>query len=79
MLEFHLDYEKKALEELGRYAQLRSFNRLTEALAWGRDQVDGAGGAGQGVGRQGEAGDLGALAESVATRVYQRIHPGHWI
>ncbi|MGI6364232.1 MAG: DUF4910 domain-containing protein [Bacillota bacterium] len=78
VLEFHLDYEKKALEELGRYAQLRGFNRLTEALAWGRDQVDGAGELAREwvAKRGGGAADLEPLAESVATRVYQRIHPG---
>jgi len=43
VLDFYLDYEHKALEQLGAYARLRGLAKLTDKLEWGHGLIDEAG------------------------------------
>lgn len=81
-LDFSQNYEVKALEELGRFGELRGFSRLLSKILWANGQLQAAveyirewaGERAQlaGPGQKTE----GALEAATASRVYQRTYPG---
>lgn len=82
VLDFYLDYEARALEQLRRYAQIRDFSELAAKIDWAQACL-----ATTGVHLRNWAGQKAELvrADSVqaekidpaaAGRVYQRVYPG---
>lgn len=80
-LDFHLDYEAGALEQLGQFAQLRGFDSFTQSLDWGHVHIQQAGGlVKQWLKQRGDKGNEADTQEELdpqlASRVYQRVFPG---
>lgn len=82
VLEFYLDYEGKALAQLGKYAQLRGFTKLAAKVEWAKDYMTDTGkqvskwakerAAQAGPGENPKEG----LAPAAAARIYRRVYPG---
>lgn|SRR5690554_1091807 len=81
VLDFHLDYEAKALEQLRNYAKLRCLGQVEDEIDWAQDYLAEAGQhlrnwVCQRDGINGQSTSGPQLSTDLAGKVFQRAYPG---